>query len=296
MTKNLYIPLPHRTAIRISGSDRATFLQGLISNNIEKASDTQAIYALMLTPQGKFLYDFFIVTQDESHLLDIPAAHKDTILKKLKMYKLRSDVIIEDLSDTHECSALLGENVWAEIEEKTAGLIHGFCKGVAYSDPRSTKLFARSFIEKENHYQSFEAKEFSKGNIEDYERLRITAAIPSADEDMISEKSFPLDFGFDKLGAIDFNKGCYVGQEVTARMHHRSDLKKALYQVKTDTASSLPASGSAVTADGHKLGELRSSVGHIGLALLRKEEVDKYINTPTHSDGITITEINPVFV
>jgi folate-binding protein YgfZ len=272
MTNNLYIPLPHRAVIAISGADSEKFLQGLISNDIHKVSKEKAIYALMLTPQGKFLYDFFISMIDDKFIIDCSAANLAALIKKLSMYKLRSDVIIEDLSAKYEVAALIGDKVFSEVGGNEIGAVKNFCKGVAYIDPRSTRLFARAVIERENEYQSFKSHDFALGNMEDYEAIRIKSAIPD-DRDMEQDKAYPLHFGMDDLNAVDYKKGCYVGQEVTARTHYRGNVRKHVYIV--ESASPLPDFGTEITANGEVVGKLLSSHQNTGLALLKIEDVEK---------------------
>lgn len=276
MTNNLYIPLKSRAVISISGADAEKFLQGLISNDITKITAENSIYALMLTPQGKFLYDFFISRKDDVYLLDCRVDILPAIIKKLSMYKLRSDVKIDDLSAEYEVVAILGDKVFAEFEgDNSLGKTKKFCKGVAYIDPRSEKLFARAVIEKENQYAALKSHEYAEGSCSDYENLRIKSAIPDS-SDMEMDKAYPLQFGMDDLNAIDYKKGCYVGQEVTARTHYRGNVRKNVYMV--EAKSQLPAIGSAIMADGQNIGELLSSCGNIGLALLKIENVEKSFN------------------
>lgn len=280
MTNSLYIPLKNRSPLAIHGKDSVAFLQGLLTNNVMKVSDQQAIYALMLTPQGKYLYDFFIMQKGDRLLLDCSAEHKNAIIQKLTMYKLRSDVTIEDISDTYEVVALIGDSVFEKFYIDKPGVARVFCKGVAYIDPRSSAPLARAILEKENRYQSFIAHDFAEGTYEDYEKARIEALIPSGDSDLESGSSFPLDYGMNELSAIDYKKGCYVGQEVTARVHHRGTLRKKIYRVEAQDGTTLPASGTDITAkDGSVIGQLRSSCGAIGLALLKNEELEKADNT-----------------
>lgn len=276
MTNNLYIPLENRSVFTVSGADAENFLQGLITNDIKKASEHKAIYALMLTPQGKFLYDFFILKINGKFFVDCATEKLAAIIKKFSMYKLRSDVVIEDVSNKYEIVALIGDGVFDAVEHKNAGDVKQFCKGAAYIDPRSDKIYARSFIEKENDYQSFKAYNFEKGTSEQHEEVRINSCIPSGDYDMQSEKSFPLDFAIDKLNGIDYQKGCYVGQEVTARVHHRGKVRKKLYLI--EGKSSLPAHGNDVLAGSSKAGIILSSCDNIGLALLQTETVEKENN------------------
>jgi len=267
MTNNLYIPLNNRAIISVSGNDSATFLQGLITNDIKKVSSENAIYALMLTPQGKYLYDFFITMKDETYYIDCSSEHIDTIIKKFSMYKLRSDVKLAK-ADEYEAVALIGEKVVSSIDN-----VRQFCKGVAYIDPRSDKIFARAIIERENEYQSFKAYEFAEGDICDYEQTRISLGIPSGDNDLVSGDSFPLDFSMNELNAIDYKKGCYVGQEVTARVNYRGKIRKKVYRLQSE--ENWPEYGTKITIKDSKSGHLLSSVKNIALALLRIEDVEK---------------------
>ncbi len=270
---NNYIHLSYRTVLKISGSDRKTFLQGIITNDINKVTDDNAIYALTLSPQGKVLYDFFILESENCYWLDIATIHKDAIIKKFSMYKLRSNVEIIDLSEDYQCAALFGNGVSKEIEIGQRYNAKKFCKGIAYLDPRDNRFGARAIIETENNFQSFKAKEFSEADLGLYEKNRIDAKIPEADIDFISGEAFPLDFGLDKLNAIDFKKGCYVGQEVTARVHHKSSPKKAVYKV-TSESSIQEHVGEKITLNDNKAGILTSAFECEGLALLRKSDVE----------------------
>lgn len=244
-----YIPLTNRTLLAISGDDALPFLQGLISNDINKVNSTNAIYALMLTPQGKFLYDFFIYEYDGRILLDCNAAKIEEIKKKLTMYKLRSKVVIEDISAEYNVVALISPSAAEET---------------IYPDPRSNAMPARAIIKK---------LETSKGNLQDYELLRIKLCIPS---DIDMEDSFPLEYAMDTHNAIDYQKGCYVGQEVTARTHYRGVVRKKPYVVMAEPDIDLSKyKGHEITKGPHKVGIMRSSAGNIGIALLRTEDLEK---------------------
>jgi len=281
MTQNLYIPLNNRAVISITGADKKTFLQGIITNDINKLDEKNSIYALMLTPQGKFLYDFFISEREDLIFIDCAADKISEIRKKLSLYKLRSDVKIEDASETYEVVALIGDGVYKAVEDSTAGYTRKFCKGVAYIDPRSKNMFARSVIERENNYQSFIAYEFEKGELTAYEDVRIGEKIPEGGVDIIYGQDFPLDFGLDKIGAIDYKKGCYVGQEVTARVYHRGKIRKQLYLAKCPSA--LPF-GADVTSDEIKIGKTLSSTKTHIILLLNQEKVANLKNSCKVSD------------
>lgn len=255
--KNTYIPLTHRTLLAISGEDARNFLQGLISNDVNKLSQESALYALMLTPQGKFLYDFFIYPHNDKIFLDCSALRIEEIKKKLTMYKLRSKVVIEDLSNEFEVVAVSPD--WS---------------GASFPDSRSPQLPNRTVVKKSD-YSEFENVGLSMGKVSDYEEIRINLCIPS-DEDMGFDKSFPLEFEMDKHNAIDYQKGCYVGQEVTARTHYRGTLRKKPFVVTADENTDLSMYYSQeITSGDSKIGAMCSASGNKAIALLRMEDVEK---------------------
>ncbi len=261
MNQPLYIPLTDRGLLAIEGEDARTFLQGLITNDIGKVSSTQSIYACMLSPQGKFLFDFFIAEINGKLVLDCYEGQKEALKKRFTMYKLRSKVTISDMSNEYEVVALLADDavLTREKMEKRLGFTQTICKGVIFMDPREIALGARAFIERENHYKAFLGKEFTEGNRKIYEHLRISLLVPDGTVDLVPEGSFPLHHRMEEIHAIDYQKGCYVGQEVTARTKHRGVIRKTIYKVKGNQPS-LPKPGTPITAAENKtVGELRSS-------------------------------------
>lgn len=270
MTENIYIPL-NRSLVKISGADSKKFLQGLITNDVEQASDKKAIYAYILTPQGKYLFDLFLFMKDGSYIVDISTGYIEDFLKKIKMYKLRSEVEIEDISSDYEVACLIGSKVAEKYsDEFKEGNIMEFCKGIAYIDPRSKNLYARSVIERDNKYQAFHAQQFTLSNIEQYHRIRIANNIPEGEYDLSQEGSFPLQFRMLKLNGVDFNKGCYVGQEVTARTHHRGKLRKTVFVLEA-AQKILAAKNDEIRVSDSKIGEFLSSCGNTALSLLDVE-------------------------
>lgn len=269
MKESLYIPLPDRSLIEISGNDREKFLQGIITNDIKKVDKNTAIYSCLLTPQGKFLFDFFIAEINGRYMIDCGASRADELKKRLLMYKLRSDIKIE-YNNKYEVVAVLGKKIFKEADQQQK---EGAAKVFSFIDPRTPRMFARSIIDKENHYQSFEAKGFSKGEFKEYEELRIKTGVPDGEKDLTPDKSFPLQYKMDEFLAIDFKKGCYVGQEVTARSKHRGVIRKSLFTVTSEQA--IPEAGTPVIFDGKQVGELKSSIGNNALALLEIEQAKK---------------------
>lgn len=270
MENNIYIPLD-RAVIEVSGKDSNKFLQGIISNDLNKVSEDASIYAFQLTPQGKYLFDFFISESGGKYLIDVANSQKDEFLKKLKMYKLRSDVEVNDISQEKEVAALIGPKVFEKMGDGAEpGSVHGFCKGHAFVDPRSRSMYARSIIERENKYQAFHAQEFELGDIPDYHRLRIENNIPEGEFDLVQEKSFPLHFRMEEINGVDFEKGCYVGQEVTARTHHKGVVRKTSYHLEAD-GNIMHKNGDEINVDGKKLGQFLTVEKQQCLALLNVE-------------------------
>ena len=278
-----------RGIIAVSGKDRVRFLQGLITNDIHKATDDNVIYTCLLTPQGKFLFDFFIVSQDGMYLLDCAASQVQALMQKLNMYKLRSDITIEDKSASYSVFSGFGQNIFDTIGiQASRGKILHLEEGIAFVDPRVEQLGVR-WILPNGTVPSLAEKKFSENTLEEYELLRISLGVPDGTSDLVSEKSFPLQYKMEEMHAIDFEKGCYVGQEVTARSKHRGNIRKTLFTVQSDQI--LPPPGTVVTFEEKEIGELRSSVKTLGLALLSIEVVKKNKDKSFLARDISLTVV-----
>lgn len=237
MSKPFYVTLPDRGLIHIEGEDRLSFLNGLVTSDVTKAVAGTIQYACLLTPQGKFLHDFFIHAGDGFLLLDCEGgARARDLYERLNKFRLRAKVKIS-VEENHPVYAVFGTD---------AGL----------PDPRHENMGRRSFEK-----PSLEEKPFAE-----WDRLRISLCIPDGSRDMEREKSTLIECGIDKLGGIDWGKGCYMGQEVTARMKYRGLAKKHLYTVTFKAAPPVPFS------DLPNGGQMRSHCGDIGLALLKDGE------------------------
>jgi len=236
--------LSNRGFLSVSGADAETFLQGLITNDIHKLQTQPAIYALMLTPQGKFLYDFFISKPERSYVIEANVERLTELKKKLLMYKLRSKIDITELADLHCFHSL------------TKPDINEFCA----PDPRNNAL----------GYRIYSTNNLGEDDSTTYHEQRISLKIPEGDLDMTQDKSYPLEFGIDELNGIDFSKGCYVGQEVTARTKYRGVVRKKIYGVRTEGSPLQPLT--AITCNNIELGSLCSTHKNIALALLRIDE------------------------
>ncbi|MCE2687101.1 MAG: hypothetical protein LW595_00940 [Rickettsiales bacterium] len=207
--------LNHRSIIEISGTDRYDFLQGLLTNDIIKSRNS-IIYSAMLNPKGRFLFDFFIFESNQILILDCPKSRNEEIVKKFNFYKLRKNVNIK-----------ISQNwlILQNTDETDYKKLFSNHRHLSFKDPRSNKLGDRIYLinEEENKFLNYE------DNINYYHYLRIINKITEGEFDLTYDKSIIAEFNFDDLNAIDYKKGCYVGQELTARTHYLGKIRKKLF-------------------------------------------------------------------
>lgn len=251
-----------RAVLSVSGDDRASFLQGLISNDIGKAGPDHALWAAFLTPQGRFLYDLFIVEHGGAFLIDVEAARAEEFRKKLSLYKLRAKVVIA-LTDLSVFAVM---NADALDLGDHPGAARPFGDGIAYVDPRLASVGARVLLASP---ETLIAAGMAEADFATWDQNRIEAGLPDGSRDMVVDKALLLENGFDELGGVDFEKGCYMGQELTARTKYRGLVKKRLLPVIIDGPA--PEAGTPLLAGEAEAGEMRSSCGDVGLALVRLE-------------------------
>ena len=233
-------PAPNRAILRVGGPERLAFLQGLVTNDVNRLAAQGIVYAAILTPQGKFLADFFLVADGESVLVDTDAALADDLLRRLTLYRLRSKVTIERVD-----------------MPVTRGL--GPAPQGALNDPRHPGMGWRLYGES-----------LEQGEPVDWDARRVRACVPETGAELIPGESYILEQGFERLDGVDFRKGCYVGQEVTARMHHKTELRKGLVRVTLDGEA--PEPGTPITTgDGKPAGVLHTRAGNHALAWLRHD-------------------------
>ena len=253
-----YTLLPHRSVIAVGGPDRAEFLQGLISNDTTKVGPGQAIWAALLTPQGRFLNDMFVVEDDSgTFLMETERERAPALARKLKMYTLRSKVTVEDRSAAMEVAVVFGAD---------AGRILPVAGATAFVDPRLPELGVRVLAPVG---QTAALLGLSEAPLGDYEAMRLRLGVPDGSRDLIVEKGLLLESGFDELHGVDWQKGCYMGQELTARTKYRGLIKRRLFPVKVE--GPLPPSGTPVQRDGREVGEIRSGQGDRAIAMLQLE-------------------------
>ena len=263
-----YVLLDDRGLLAVSGADRRAFLQGLISNDVDKVAGDRAIYAALLTPQGKYLHDFFVAELGETLYLDGEAARLDDLRRRLGLYKLRSKVTLAPAGPGWAVAALIGPEALARLQlPSEPGRARPFAGGLAYVDPRLAAAGVRAIVPAEGAASALAAAGFTAAPRTDYDRLRLSLGLPDGSRDLLVEKSILLENGFAELNGVDWDKGCYMGQELTARTRYRGLVKKRLLPVRIQGPA--PAPGTPLQLGDKDAGEMRSASGDLGLALVR---------------------------
>ena len=282
--------LPERGVIEINGPDARDFLQALITNDIERVTPDQAIYAALLTPQGKYLFDFLIAQWGESLLLDCEAARLPELIKRLTLYKLRSKVTIRDASGDFSVAAALGEAGLSALDlPPKPGAAQSREGGVVFTDPRLVAMGARLILPPPLLAPKVQA---GPASADAYHALRLELGLGEGSHDIAVEKYFLLEANFEELNGVDFKKGCYVGQELVSRMKHRGAVRKRLLPVTAEVLC--PAPGTAIYANGREAGVVHSSLGQRGLAYIRLAELGD--GTPLLAGDVNLTPAPPAWL
>jgi folate-binding protein YgfZ len=257
MSHCLAAALPSRGVVRVAGTDARKFLQGLVTNDVGKARNGTAIHAGLLTPQGKILFDFFVVPAGEGFLLEAPRSAIAELAKRLSFYRLRAAVGISEEPSFSVVAA------WGDTPRLPG-------EAIAYADPRLPNLGLRILLPLG---VSLDGLHCAAATQADYDAMRIGLGVPEGGRDFVYGEAFPHEALFDQLHGVDFTKGCFIGQEVVARMEHRGTARKRIVPIEGDR--SLPASGTEITAGGAPVGTLASVNGKLGLALLRLDRAEQ---------------------
>jgi folate-binding protein YgfZ len=290
-----FVLLDDRGILAVGGPDRRAFLQGLISNDVGKVSPARACYSALLTAQGKYLHDFLILEHDEALLLDGERARVADLKRRLSIYRLRAKVTLEEEGDLG-VAAVLGKDAVAVFGLPTEpGAARRFAGGTAFVDPRLAALGVRCILPRGIARAALVEAGLIEGGFEAYDRLRLSLGVADGSRDLVLEKSILMEAGFDELNGVDWNKGCYVGQELTARTKYRGLVKRRLMPVTI--SGPLPPAGTIIRAHGHEVGEMRSSRDGRGLALLRIDALDAgeltagaAVITPQRPDWMRLTD------
>jgi len=244
--------LNERAVISLEGADTFVFLQGLVTNDVTSCTTGNAIYTGLLTPQGKILFEFFIAGDGPAYLVDCAARSADELTRRLKFYRLRAKVAITPRPD------LVVAAIWDGPPPAGIGGV------IEFPDPRLALLGTR--LIGENRRIEAVLGEFPPG---DFDQFRLQLGVPDS-VDLPPDQVFALDAGFEELNGVSFSKGCYVGQEVTARMKHRATARRRFVVAEGDP---IPEPGTSIEAEGRELGKITSGKNGLGLALVRLDRM-----------------------
>lgn len=260
MTTCKITQLTERGVVRIKGADAHRLLQDIVTSNIARARDGKAVHAALLMPQGKILFDFFLLDRGSDLLLETNRSSIPELIKRLTFYKLRADVTIEDASVDYSVWASWGgsPNVSGEM--------------IVYADPRLADMGHR-LLAAAGHKPETGCE---VATVDDYHAHRIGLGIPESGLDYPLGDTFPHEADYDQTGSVDFKKGCYVGQEVVGRMQHRGKARKRIVQV--NAAAPLTA-GAEITAGESSIGAVGSVSGKRGLAMVRLDRAEKALQS-----------------
>jgi folate-binding protein YgfZ len=264
--------LDDRAVLSMSGPDAREFLQGLITNDMGRLSETTPLYAALLTPQGKILFDFLLFARDETILLDCPATTAPDLVKRLSLYRLRAKVDIALRADLGVIAS------WDGAEHSD----------LAALDPRLAALGRRAILDRGPVAADHASAKAWLGH-------RLDLGVPEG-ADFGHDRMFALDADLDELHGVSFEKGCYVGQELTARMKHRGTTRKRLFPIATLDGSVLESAGAPVTANSRELGEVVSTYGARGFALLRLDRLADADPAALAVDGAAIRAFRPAWL
>ncbi len=246
-----------RGVLEISGADRISFLQGMVSNDVTQVGPGRAVWAALLTPQGKWLADFFILTVGERLLLDCERAQIPDLIGRLSRFKLRAQVAFKDLSDV----------LFVHVAWNTDTPIEHEAVIAQAPDPRLPNAGLRILSS---------IPLTANATPEDWHAHRLRLGLPDGTRDLEAEKTVLLEAGFDELSGVSWTKGCYMGQELTARTKYRGLVKRRLIPVQFDGAP--PPPGEPIMQNEREVGTMKSAINNNGLALLRLDAFEGRLN------------------
>jgi folate-binding protein YgfZ len=285
--------LSDRGVVKVSGDEARKFLNGLVTVDMSEVTGTSPRFAALLTPQGKIIVDFIVAeaapADGGGFFLDCPRALAATLAERLAFYRLRAKIAIEDVSEMLAVTAIW--NSAAGAPPRPSGASQGENGGfLCYPDPRLPELGFRCMLPPARAVPDAE-----RMTLADYEAHRIALGVPRGGIDFAYGDAFPHEADMDQLHGIDFQKGCFVGQEVVSRMEHRSTARTRVIPVAL--AGAAPAAGIAITAAGTPVGVMGSAAGRRGLASLRLDRVEAALanGVPLVADGIALRPIKPVW-
>lgn len=280
MTDKFLMILPDRSCLRITGADKKQFLQGLVTNDIELLSSNTSIYTCFLTPQGRFVLDFFVVQmpEDDAYWIEGPSHLLDSFMMQLKLYKLRSDVQIEKVANA-QVGVTLSENNMSALPNV-----------FSYRDSRFSGLGYRFIMQNSEPIEQI-------GSVDQYEDFCLSYGIPQIGRDLVPNQTYILEAHLDRLNGVSFEKGCYLGQELTARMKYRGLLKRVLYPFKL--IEGRPLLDLQLIKGDKELGKITNLSAHFGMAFIAINEVTKILTESSgrlEQDDFIIEFFEPVWL
>ncbi|QIP05309.1 CAF17-like 4Fe-4S cluster assembly/insertion protein YgfZ [Bradyrhizobium symbiodeficiens] len=276
--------LPDRGVVKIAGEDARNFLNGLVTTDVDRLKPGLGRFGALLTPQGKIIVDFLITEAPAGHgggfLIDCPKALAESLATKLKFYKLRAKVMVENLSDDLGVLAAWDGQPAAQPD-------------LAFADPRNDALGFRILIPEDLKKKLSDLIGAELVDATDYEAHRIALGVPRGGLDFMYSDAFPHETNMDRLAGVDFDKGCYVGQEVVSRMQHRGTARTRSVKVLLDGAS--PEAGATILAGDKPVGTIGSTSGGKGIALVRIDRVAEALDAgqPLTAGGLALKLAEP---
>jgi tRNA-modifying protein YgfZ len=283
MTSARIAPLPDRSVVRVTGADAEKLLQGIVSNDMERLGSQPAIHTALLTPQGKILFDFFVVRTGDGFLLEVARDKAADLAKRLNLYKLRAKVDVRDVSDDYGVLALWGPT------SRSFGEMAGI---VAFPDPRLQTLGLRILAEVRLVADFATATGGLVASPDDYHAHRIALGVPEGGKDYGLGDTFPHEADLDQLNGVSFSKGCFVGQEVVSRMQNRGNVRKRVVPIEGEAPLTPGAEIKTGTAS---IGTVGSVAGRLALALIRLDRAAeaKAKGQALTADGVAVTLRKP---
>lgn len=254
MTTNYFYKNSKSKFLEISGQDSVSFIQNLITNDINKSKDNHFLYSCLLTPQGKFIADFFIFKKNEKFIFEIHEKYFEALIQKFNIYKLKSNIIIKKI-----------DSIYSFVIFGKFNSINKYA--IFNDDPRNGNIGKRLI----NELPSLENNNMTEINEEEYREILIKNNVPYSPYDLQENKSLLLENNFDKINSISWDKGCYIGQEITARMKYRALLKKRLYAMKIISGNI--GVGDKIIENDYNVGEVVSKSNQHLFCMLKIEHV-----------------------
>ncbi|WP_032112753.1 YgfZ/GcvT domain-containing protein [Candidatus Paracaedibacter symbiosus] len=280
--------LTNRGVLKVAGPDRFVFLQGLLTNDVSRLTSDTSLYSLLLTPQGKHFFDLFLVAVGDEWWVEGDRYRLEELKKKLSLYKLRSNVSLDIDLDQHIFS-LWGADVVAafDLNDRIPGHTQHTPLWHVYRDPRHPALGARMIVAADHVAGLSHCEGLTMVEADEYRYYRYGLGVPESDAELLVDKSIPLENGMDELNAIDWQKGCYMGQELTSRTRYRGLVRKRLFPVTVNATVNVETK---IVAGENEVGTWRSLCRERGLALIRLEALDKELTCG--SAKVTVVQPN----